>query len=148
MISLYISLHAEMVLLPSNHPLILSHRPQAVHTHVCMHTAHGRSQSGREGCSKDMFVLTSWNTPLVSKAWNCLVPSQSPDAESNHPSVLLTHKLLWSGAFALPHICRELLYDSRSLKRHQRNIVVHNRLLFLTIFHGQYYIKPNKKAIW
>lgn len=76
-------------LLPSSHPLILSHRPKAVHTHVCVHTAHGRSQSGREGCSKDMFVLTSWNTPLMSNAWNCLVPSQSPDTESNHPSVRL-----------------------------------------------------------
>ena len=62
------------------------------------------------------------------------------------PFVMLTHKLLWSGAFTFSHIPCELLYDSRSLKRHQRNIVVHNRLLFLTIVHRRYYIKPYKKC--
>ncbi|EDL00251.1 mCG145855, partial [Mus musculus] len=75
-------------------------------------------------------------------------PTRQHTPGSTHPSALLTHKLLRSGAFALSHICRELLYDSRSLKRHQRNIVVHDRLLFLTIFHRRYYRKSYKKATW
>lgn len=119
---------------------------------VCtLHMVGHRDRAGENDVAKT-WLLFSHHGPhhscLMHGAWNSLVPSQSPDRESNHPSVLLTHKLLWSGAFALSHICRELLYDSRSLKRHQRNIVIHNRLLFLTIFHGRYYRKPYRKAIW
>jgi len=87
--------------------------------------------------------LFFWVLQITSTLYLC--------AKNNKRRIFkLTHKLLWGGAFTLSHVACQLLYNSRSLKRHQRNIVVHHRLLFLTIFHRRYYIKPKNRIrqVW